>query len=183
MDQLASMFFKDWPSLLRVVIASLVGYIALVTCLRVSGKRTLSKMNAFDLVITVALGSTFATLVLSKDVSITEGALAFAMLVMLQYVVAWLAVRSKGFSQAVKSEPTLVFYRGQMREDALRRERVTEGEVLAAIREQGIATIDEVEAVVLEPAGEMSVVRRASGPATTLRELDASPAAERAPRA
>lgn len=55
--------------------------------------------------------------------------------------------------------------------------------MLAAIREHGIATIDEVEAVVLEPAGELSVVRRATGPATTLRELEAYPAAERAPRA
>ncbi|MGE0402146.1 MAG: YetF domain-containing protein [Kofleriaceae bacterium] len=60
---------------------------------------------------------------------------------------------------------------------------MTEAEVLAAIREHGIATIDEVEAVVLEPAGELSVVRRATGPATTLRELEAYPAAERAPRA
>ena len=171
MEQLASWFFKDWPSLLRVVVASVVGYAALVTCLRISGKRTLSKMNAFDLVITVALGSTFATLVLSKDVSITEGALAFAMLVMLQYAVAWLALRSKRFSLAVKSEPTLVFYRGQMREDAMRRERVTEEEVLAAIRAHGIATLADVEAVVLEPAGEMSVVQRAVGPATSLREV------------
>ena len=50
----------------------------LVIFLRLSGKRTLSKMNAFDLVVTVALGSTLATVLLTKDVALADGALAFA---------------------------------------------------------------------------------------------------------
>jgi len=54
------MFFDSWFGLLRVIVIGTLAYAALIALLRVSGKRSLSKMNAFDLVVTVALGSTFA---------------------------------------------------------------------------------------------------------------------------
>ena len=82
------MFFDSWAELGRVTVVSVCAYAALVLLLRVSGKRTLSKMNAFDLVVTVALGSTFATVLLSKDVALAEGVLAFALLISLQFAVA-----------------------------------------------------------------------------------------------
>lgn len=90
----------------------MLAYGALVFLLRVSGKRTLSKMNAFDLIVTVALGSTFATVLLSKDVALLEGALAFALLIVLQFVLTWLSVRSKAVQGFVKSEPRPFCYGG-----------------------------------------------------------------------
>jgi uncharacterized membrane protein YcaP (DUF421 family) len=154
------MFFNGWFPILRVLIVGVCGYAALVLFLRISGKRTLSKLNAFDLVVTVSLGSTLATLLLSKDVVLAEGAAAFALLIALQYIVAWLSVRSSMVSRLVKSEPRLLFYDGGFLRDAMRRERVTEGEVLAAIREAGLAGTDEVQAVVLETASTVSVVKK-----------------------
>ena len=67
------MFFDGWAGLLRVLVVGALAYAALVLLLRVSGKRTLSKMNAFDLVVTVALGSTLATVLPSRDVALAEG--------------------------------------------------------------------------------------------------------------
>ena len=74
------MLFDGWSGIVRVAVAALVGGAALAAILRISGKRTLAKMSAFDLVVTVALGSTLATLVLSREVPIIEGVLAFLML-------------------------------------------------------------------------------------------------------
>jgi len=65
----ASMLFDSWTGLGRVLLVGVLAYSALVLTLRVSGKRTLTKLNAFDLVVTVALGSTLATVLLSKDVA------------------------------------------------------------------------------------------------------------------
>jgi uncharacterized membrane protein YcaP (DUF421 family) len=70
-----------------------LAYVVLVVFLRLSGLRTLSKLNAFDLVVTVALGSTLATVLLTKDVALADGALAFALLIALQFVVTWSSVR------------------------------------------------------------------------------------------
>ena len=70
------MFFSTWAALGRVLVIGPLAYVALVLLLRISGKRTLTKLNAFDLVVTVALGSTLATVLLSKSVSLAEGVLA-----------------------------------------------------------------------------------------------------------
>jgi uncharacterized membrane protein YcaP (DUF421 family) len=165
------MFFDSWQGIARVGIVGVLAYGSLVAVLRISGNRTLSKMNAFDLVVTVALGSTLATILLSKDVALFEGIVAFVVLVGLQYVVTWLSVRSSRISNLVKTEPTLLLYRGQMLHDQLRRARVVEGEVLAAIRGQGIASVDQVEAVVLETDGSFAVVQQSDKPATSLSRI------------
>ena len=72
------MWFHSWESIGRTVISGVVTYGALIMFLRVSGKRTLAKLNAFDLVVTVALGSTLSTVLLSKEVPLSEGLLAIA---------------------------------------------------------------------------------------------------------
>lgn len=154
------MFFSDWHSLGRIVVVGALAYVALILLLRASGKRVLSKMNAFDLVVTIALGSTLATVMLSKSVALLEGVLAFALLISLQFLITWLSVRSKAVSQLVKAEPMLLVHRGEVLQRALKRERVVEAELLAAAREHGIMSLSEVEAIVLETDGSFSVIRR-----------------------
>ena len=154
------MFFDNWFGLLRVLVVGALAYLALIVLLRVSGKRTLSKMNAFDLVVTVALGSTLATILLSKDVALAEGVLALALLIAFQFLIAWLSVRSATARRLVKAEPSLLLHRGQFLKQAMKAERVTEAEVRAAVRAQGVATLEEVEAVVLETDGSFNVVSK-----------------------
>lgn len=154
------MFFQDWNGLFRVVIVGTLAYFALIFLLRVSGKRTLSKMNAFDLVVTVALGSTLATVLLSKDVALAEGITAFALLIILQFIVTKLSMRFKAVEHLVKADPALLFFRGQFLEDALSKERVTKNELRAAVRQQGIASMENVEAIVLETDGSVSVLQK-----------------------
>ena len=153
-----SMLFDNWLGLLRVVLVGILAYVALVLMLRISGKRTLSKMNVFDLIVTVALGSTLATILLSKDVALAEGLLALALLILLQYLVAWSSVRSARFSKLVKATPRLLFSGGEYLPVAMRAERVTEAEVLAAIRASGTTKLSEVGAVVLETDGSFTVL-------------------------
>ena len=142
------------------MIVGFLAYLGLVVLLRITGKRTLSKMNAFDLVVTVALGSTLATVMVSKQTPLAEGLVALAMLVFLQYAVTWSAVRSKFVRRIIKSEPTLLFYRGEFLDQEMRRERVVKDEVLAAIRQQSISDLKQVEAVILETDGSLNVVKQ-----------------------
>lgn len=152
------MYFDGWEPLARVLILGTLAYLALVVMLRATGKRTLSKLNAFDLVVTVALGSTLATVLLSKDVSLSEGVLALALLVALQWVITWAAVRSPLVSRLVKSEPALVFADGRFLRGAMKRERVTEDELRAAVRERGLAELHRVAAIILETDGSLNVL-------------------------
>jgi uncharacterized membrane protein YcaP (DUF421 family) len=158
-------FFDSWSSLGRTALIGVLAYVSLVLLLRVSGKRTLSKMNAFDLIVTVALGSTLATVLLNKSVPLADGVLAFGLLIFLQFAITWLSVRSGKVSKLVKAQPTLLFYRGQIIHQAMHSERVTEDELIAALREQGIHNQAEVEAIVLETEGTLSIIKKGSEPA------------------
>jgi len=152
------LFFNGWPGILAVIVSAAVCYPVLVVFLRTSGKRTLAKLNAFDLVVTVALGSTLATIILSRDVAILEGVAAMLVLILFQGVVAWLSTRAAWFRRLVKSEPRLLFAEGEVIEAALRAERLSFDELLAAARSSGHASLETVRYIVLETDGELSVV-------------------------
>jgi len=137
-DNLENILFSGWDGLLRTLVVGVLAYVALVVFLRISGKRTLSKMSAFDLVVTVALGSTLATVLLSKDVTLAGEALAFALLIGLQFAVTWSNVRARWVRQWVTGEPVILLYRGELLPATLRRARVTEDEVRAAVRSAGM---------------------------------------------
>ena len=133
------MLFSGFEGIWRTLIVGLSAYLALVGVLRITGKRTLSKMNAFDLIVTVALGSTLATVLLSKDVALAEGVAAFLLLAGAQYAVTWMSLRSDRFRRWIKAEPRALLRDGRLIADALRAERVTPDEVEAAIRAAGHA--------------------------------------------
>lgn len=144
--------------LLRILIVGPLAYFLLIAILRISGKRTLAKMNAFDFVVTVALGSTLATVLLSKDVPLLEGVLAFAVLAILQFVIAWVAQRVSSVEDAVKAEPRILLLDGKVDLDALLDERVTEEEIRSAVRKGGQGDLRNVGAVILETDGSFSVI-------------------------
>ncbi|OYX17247.1 MAG: hypothetical protein B7Z07_00435 [Sphingomonadales bacterium 32-67-7] len=166
------MFFDTGFGLLRVIVITLCAYAILIVVLRAAGKRALAKLNAFDLVVTVALGSTLATVLLSKDVALAEGALAFAMLAGLQYAVARASIRWRWFRNAVRAEPRLLVEDGVARRDAMAAERVTRDEIDAALRQQGIGRIADAAAVVLETDGSLSVIAASAGRAAELDALE-----------
>lgn len=163
----AAMFFKGWPVLGRTLLVGVLAYIIMVLFIRLAGKRTLSKMNAFDLVVTVALGSTLASILLSPSVSLAEGSVAILVLAGMQFVISWTSVRMPWVRRLVTARPQLLFSSGRMLEDSMRRARVTEEEVHAAMRQAGHLTTGSVEAVVMETDGSLSVLQfRAEGDST-----------------
>ena len=165
-----AIFFNGWSVLGRTLLIGVLAYVSLVFMLRVSGKRTLAKMNAFDLVVTVAIGSTLATIVLSKSVALAEGLLALALLIGMQFAISWSSTRMPWLRRVVTGEPRLLLRDGVMLDDALRDARVTREEVRAAVRSAGIGALGEVAAVVLETDGSFSVI--AGQPGAALSSLD-----------
>ena len=166
------LFFESLSGIVRVVLISVLAYAALIVVLRLAGKRSLGKLNAFDLVVTVALGSTLATVLLSKDVAFLEGALTFVMLAGLQYVATKASVHWSWFKRLVRSHPRLLVEDGRYLDDALQAERVTREEVDQTIRNHGYGRIEDVAAVVLETDGSFSVIGASEGgELTSLRSV------------
>jgi len=152
-------FFQGWSGIFRVLIVGALAYCYLVVLLRLSGKRTLAKLNAFDLVVTVAIGSTLASILLSNSVALAEGITALTLLAALQFAVTALSIRSARFARLMRSEPTLLLRDGQLCRDAMRKARVTEDELMTVLRSDGHRADPEgVAAIILESDGSFSVI-------------------------
>lgn len=152
------MWFDSWQDVLQVGLVGLAAYGVTVVALRVTGKRTLAQLNAFDFVVTVALGSVLATTVLSTETSLVDGASALLVLALAQVALAWLASRLPIVRNAATSSPALLVHRGRLDDRALRENRPTESEVRQAVRSSGRGTLSGVGAVVLETDGTLSVI-------------------------
>ncbi len=160
------MLFSSWENLFYVIVVGVLVYVGLVTFLRISGKRTLSSMNAFDFIVTVAFGSTMASTILPSAATFADGILALALLILFQFLVAWFEIRFPSFHRIVTSNPTILFFRGEFVEEKMRRERVERGDILSVVRRSGILDLETVEAIILETDGSFSVLTRPEAPVT-----------------
>ncbi len=152
------MWFDSWDDLVRILLVGTAAYGGLVVVLRVTGKRTLAQLNAFDFIVTVAFGSALSTVLLNSSVSWSEGLLAMGLFAALQFTMAWLSSRSERIRRVIRAKPVVLLRNGTIGADALRRSRLSESEVHQAIRSCGIGDVSKVAAVVLETNGKLSVI-------------------------
>lgn len=160
MNPMHNMFFDDWQSLLRAFILTTLAYFTLIIFIRMSGKRTLSKMNAFDFLVTIALGSCLATVSLNKNIALAEGALVYFTLIFLQFIITWLSVRVKKVKKLVTGQPALLLYKGELLGDAMKRERITIEEIYMKARESGITNLNDIEVIVLGTTGDITIISK-----------------------
>lgn len=152
------MWFDSWDDVVRIVLVGAASYTALVILLRLAGKRTLSQLNAFDFVVTVALGSILASVLLDSTLSFTEGMTALALLGGLQFGVASISSRWPRTRNIITADPVLLLANGEIRHEAMRRNRLTESEIRQAVRSSGGGDLSQIRAVVLESNGKISVI-------------------------
>ncbi|HEX6749809.1 MAG TPA: YetF domain-containing protein [Longimicrobium sp.] len=153
-----SIFFHGFGPLGRTLLVGLISYATLVVLLRLSGKRAISKMNIFDFVVVVAIGSTLANVITTPDLDLADGLAALFVLVAVQHLISWATAHSHRVEKWVNGEPTLLLYRGQCIETVMKAHRVTKQEVRAAVRMAGLSSLDHAHAVVLETDGVFSVI-------------------------
>jgi uncharacterized membrane protein YcaP (DUF421 family) len=157
--------------LIRIVVVGTLAYFSLLILLRMSGKRTLAQLNAFDFVITIAIGSTLGRLITAKGVSLTESVTAFFTLIFLQYLVSWLIVRFPMLDQLVTANPSLLYFRGQFLRKAMQEQRVTQAQLLAVVRTNKIDSLDYVEAIVMESAGTIAIIKKGASEETSISSV------------
>ena len=162
--------FNGWQPLGHIAIIGLIGYAALILFLRLSGKRTLSRMNAYDMVLTMALGSVLTKAMLTQEQSIAETVFAIALLIFFQFVVSFAAYRWQWAAYLAAPSPTVLFHNGRFLQGALKKERVRQSEVEDTVKEKGLPDMSMVDTVILAANGEISVLVKpevaGAGPAT-----------------
>jgi len=163
MDTASTIYFAGWLPLARLFVVGVGGYLFLLFALRTVGPRTMAKTNVFDFIILVSLGSVFGRILTAKDVTLVEACAAYALMIGLHFAVSWLRVHSRRVADWLDAEPVLLYAGQHYLHRSLSRMRILEHEIEAAVRNKGFASMADIDAVILEPDGELSVLPKREG--------------------
>ena len=152
--------WSSWLRLAEISANALLFYILIIVMVRIVGKRTTSQLNNFDWIINVAVGSLAASGILLQNVASIDAVVAIIVLATCQYATTYFVQRSQNIAAAVKAEPTLLTHKGEYLRDAMKRTRISEEEIMTALRSSGLTENAGANWVVLEPNGELSVIPR-----------------------
>ena len=166
--KLISDLFVPEVSILEKIIRPILVYFFLILLLRVAGQRTLSQMNAFDLVVLLTLSNTVQNAIIGQDNSLFGGFVGATTLILINLVVVRFLYRHQKLDRQLEGNPIELVHDGQIVAHALEETLITEDELMAAIRRQGAAELSEVTRVILETSGTISVLLK--HPTTTETE-------------
>ena len=144
-----------------VVIRAALMYCFLLFITRVVGRRELSTLEPFDLILLIVLGDLIQQGVTQSDYSFTGLMLAAGTIAIMQTGVSWIGYRSPDKAGLVlEGEPIVIVQDGKCLEQNAKRERINPEEVLEAARKNGIGALDDIEWGILETSGEMTFIKR-----------------------
>jgi uncharacterized membrane protein YcaP (DUF421 family) len=145
-----------------VVLRAALAFALIFFLLRVIGRRELSSLEPFDLILLVVIGDLVQQGVTQNDMSLTGLILAVGTFTLLAVLASWLSFRSKAVRKVLEAAPLVVIEHGQPIDRNLRMERLTLEEVAAAARQQKIASLDEVDWAIVEAGGQISFIPKSS---------------------
>jgi len=143
-----------------IVLRAAFLYVFVVFVMRVIGRRELSSMTPFDLILLIVLGDAIQQGLTQDDYSVTGAVLVVATIATLQVFTSYLSFRSKRARKLFEGEPIVVVDHGELVESNLQRERMTQDEIAEEARQQQIASLNEVEWAILEANGSISFIKK-----------------------
>jgi uncharacterized membrane protein YcaP (DUF421 family) len=156
--------------MIEVAGRAAVIYALMLVAMRVMGKRTVGNLTAFDMLIALMLGD-LAGDAIYGDASLGQATVAILALGGLHYGNSWLAYLQPGIGRWIEGSPTAIVKHGQFLRRGLRRERMSEQEVLAELRLDGLEEIADVRLAQVENDGQVSVIREEPAEPLLRRDL------------
>ncbi len=135
-------------------------YVFIVFVMRVIGRRELSSMTPFDLVLLIILGDAIQQGLTEDDYSVTGAVIAVSTIASLQVFTSYLSFRSERARRVFEGLPIVLVDHGKLVDENLKRERMTADEVAAEMRAKDIGSLDEVEWAILESNGSVSFIKK-----------------------
>jgi uncharacterized membrane protein YcaP (DUF421 family) len=140
------------------ILRALIVYVFLLLALRLFGRRELGQFTAFDLVVLLTLSNILQNAMIGSDNSLLGGVIGAAVLLSANFTLAYAVFRSASFQRLVTGRPRVLIRDGTIQRKALDEQRLTEQDLLAAVRSQGIEDFSGVRLAISEPNGTISVI-------------------------
>ena len=158
---LHDMFWLGVP-VIEKVIRPIVIYLFLILSLRLAGKRELAQLNPFDLVVLLTISNTVQNAIIGEDNSVTGGLIGAATLLIVNHVVVRYLYSHESLERLVEGDEDVLIEDGEIHTERMRRELITEGELLSAARKQGFSRLADVDRATIEPGGTIVFIGRKS---------------------
>ena len=146
-----------WEKVLRAAVV----YIFLLIAFRLTGKRQVGQMTTFDLVVVLVISNVLQNAMIGADNSVAGGILGAAVILIVNFIIAEIAVRSRRAERILEPEPTVLIVNGKIIEKNLRKELISIADLHSALRKDGIISSEDVKLAVLEPNGGISIIKKA----------------------
>jgi uncharacterized membrane protein YcaP (DUF421 family) len=143
-----------------IVVRAVVAFVIILFLTRIVGRRELSSLEPFDLILLVTIGDLVQQGVTQNDFSVTGMFLAVGTFALMTVVFSYLPWRFQRLRPILEGEPIIIVQDGEVVERNIRRQRVTEKEIAAAARQQSIASLQDVRWAVLETNGSISFIKK-----------------------
>ena len=145
-----------------IALRAIALYVFVVFVMRMIGRRELSTLTPFDLVLLIVLGDAIQQGLTQDDYSVTGAVVAVSTLAVMQVTTSYISYRVKPFRKILKGEPIILIEGGKLLNQNLRRERITADDVAEEMRTQQIGAFDQVQWAILESNGTISFIQKAS---------------------
>jgi len=143
---------------IRIVGSTLAVYLFIVIAIRIFGKKELAQLSVIDLVFILLISNAVQNAMVGPDSTLSGGLVAAATLFLVNYVLKYLQYRFPGFGKVVQGDATMLIYRGKILQEHLKKVKISEDELMQAVREHGVESIKEVDLAILEVDGSISVL-------------------------
>ena len=145
---------------MAAVFRALFGYCFLLLMVRVVGRRPGKQMAPFDFILIFFIGGLTLTGMVASDRSVTNAVVQVVTIATAHFVLIWMRRRWPKFALALDGAPLVLLIDGQWRSESMKSQRISEEEVMAAAREQGLTSLDQISYAVLERNGAISIVKK-----------------------
>ena len=153
---------------IRVVIL----YILVLTIMRLMGKREISQMQPFELVIAIMIADLASIPMSDVGIPIFNGIIPILALLLLQSIISILNLKSIWFRKLVCGKPTILIYRGKIDEKVLKQEKMTINELQERLRQNNVFSLLDVEYAILETSGQVTTILKPEKQTVSIEDLD-----------
>ena len=143
---------------LRIVGSTLAVYLIIVIAIRLFGKKELAQLSVVDLVFILLISNAVQNAMVGPDATLLGGLVAASTLFIVNYVLKYLQYRFPKFGKLVQGDATMLVYKGKILQSHLKIAKISEDELMEAIREHGVASIKDVDLAIMEVDGSISVL-------------------------
>jgi uncharacterized membrane protein YcaP (DUF421 family) len=143
---------------IRIIGSTLAVYLFIVIAIRLFGKKELAQLSVVDLVFILLISNSVQNAMVGPDATLSGGLVAASSLFLVNYLLKYLQYRFPKFGKVVEGDASMLVYKGKILESHMKKAKITEDELMEAVREHGVASVKEVDLAIMEVDGSISVL-------------------------